>query len=552
MKLFLLLYFALWGQQSLFDDGDTAAPTKELAAPITLELDKAMSAPLFVDPLEVIGLLTVGDYIATGVPVDFEGVHFIITCAHVIKGIKPQDEIRFTSNKLKDVKCLIAAVDLKHDLCVLLAESNDLGVEVSDEPVKVGDKLYTVGGNGKLGGDAKIIRSEHTVKVSDAIDKGTYYTDGWGVPGRSGSATFNEQGKLVGIFCGLTPKEKYLVQTRTTKLIPLFDLKQYKVTFYSGATCTFCKQQHAITDNVNDRRIIADWTQEPCPDWIIKRLPRGYQLPVAVWSLGKNKYSWPLKSGVNTIQTLVDMCEKSGAVSLEYVKVSEAMGAEAPVGTINVGDYVDQLFGWYNTYLPNNTVAKMDWTRSGDQSFNVLGGKKEALTLERLLGKTGSFKFVLIYPESMSDSEKLQIRELEFFYNVNGDDINFTIEEFTVHGIVKQINNQLVLKSSTEQPKGFIGFMTLYTIVSTARTIWIILHPVADICLGGSLQLSTYLDQQSQQIVIDFQAPPTVKILSLMTFNLAIKQVVISHMKIVTKFTGTMFAKQYTFNIRKN
>jgi hypothetical protein len=539
-------------EKSLFDNGSPTreAPAsskvivkvaEELAAPIQLELyEKAASAANSAANSATVSNITVGErFRATAFPIVYDDDRYLITCAHVVRGVLPNEEIKF-NGKL----CHIIAVDRVQDVAILTCDDLSNGFELTTSK-PVDGKVYTIGGDGSS--NNSIVRWDHSILT---IEGNTIFTDGKGIEGRSGCPLFNQDNKVIGVFCGFD-KSKRNVNTTTSAIVSqLQDIKRYKVTFYSGDRCKFCKLQHEITDNINDQRVIADWTEEPLPDWIRKSLPRGYQFPVAVWSVGGDKVSWPSVSRVNSIQDLVDMLVMSNAVpTVAEQPAGIGIGGEQPCGALSMKPYVATLLTWYDDYLPNGAIGTLEWTRSGTRSFNIYGGTKTPITLENIMGKLGEMKLKVVYKDGTPEESKLQIRELSFSYSIDDDKITtLRFDDIVIYGLVDQVNAKLILKSDTEQPKGCVTVMTVWTIFSAIRNTWVILHPVVDINLGERLELSTY--KNNDTVFIDFKEPPSIKIISLMQFNLSIQQIVLNVEKAITKFKGTVFAKQYTFNIK--
>jgi len=343
------------------------------------------------------------------------------------------------------------------------------------------------------------------------------------------------------------------IQTQETlqALIDKFDLARKQAEMFAG----------------NDRRIVATWSDQPVPEWIAKKLPKDYQLPIGVWSTGNNHYSWPLKSGIYTVDQLYDMCKLTKAEPMKTDPSAPlSMGAgwrrqqrqqqqqEQPAGAIECLTYVDQMFGWYGDYLPQGATGKIVIQRSGARSFNLMGHKeKTVLALETLFGKTGSNELSVEYDGTVPEAKKLPIRHLKFGFSIDDDGIDFDIGKVRVYGLTKMVDDQLGTMNTGEQPKGFIGILTLISIISYVHTVYVLMNTVMDIELPGEIVItSRRLNDDS--IVVNFEKDkqPFVKIISLMTFNLGINEVTVNRAlkTAVAKFSGTIFAKQYTLRLK--
>jgi hypothetical protein len=567
--LLTILMILVTGDVSLFDDSDVTVNQPKLVAkvveptpPVVMELyEQAVSTtvtpgPLASTPMESTKIVAVGDHsFGTGVVVQGPNGPYVITCNHVIKDMKPKDVLSWGSLTGG------ALVSKSKYFDLVAIEFNDLdvtGVEISDVPVEVDQTYTSVGSNSKLGPESRITETNHVVKH---VLNDTFFTTGAYAPGRSGAGLFDSKGKLVGIFHGVqqqppAPGEYdtrgMQLYTKAKALGPLLSPVQYKVTFYSGAACTFCKQQHAITDAVNDKRIVADWTEDRCPEWILQKLVQPYMLPVAVWDCPDNRKSWPQTSGVRTIDEIVEFCEKTKAIPMSNEPM--AFGArrnrqptEQAVGSLVMGKYVDDLFNYYRKYLPVGTVGKVTWVRSGTTNFNVLGGEKTKITLETVCGRTGLFEIGIKYPASVDEESKLPVRDLKFGYTLTGDDAEFTLGPVKVYGLVKKVDNSII---EAERPAEAVGVSTLFTILTVVKSVYVLLNPVADIVVGNTVSMSTEMPD-ADHIVFDFVDMPSIRFVSLMTFNLGIRQVEITVDKIIFKFNGSRWIKQYTFDVKR-
>lgn len=560
--------------KSLSDQGDqpvvvqsrpTLIPVPEVPPVPTIPKDisiefypQAMSVGT-INPLVCTKVIKIGNKIATGLVIDTDsGCPYVVTCGHVVNGIDPKDVIYF--DKYADGAIVSKSQSL--DLAVVeFKEDIGPGVPISEYSVKVGDTITVIGGDGTP--ENKITTTTHKVVFTD---DNSFFCDGPLVLGRSGAGAYVND-ELVGVFCGVvgpTSKETKLIgkqiYTRASRLVPLLTPVQYPITFYSGATCRFCRQQHEITDAVNDKRIVATWSEERCPDFILKNLTLGYQLPVPTWPTDSTHWSWPQQWGVHSIDELVSLCEQSKAPGLKATNM--VMGGrwrnqqqQQPVGSVECAQQIDQLYGWFDDYLKNGATGRALLHRSGARTFNLYGGKATDLKLETLLGKTGGLELSIVYPDGTPENIKLPVRELKFGFMFDEDDIIFTVDSVRVIGLVKMVDGKIasLQMKDGEQAKGFIGILTLLSILSYIHTIYVLLHPVADIELGGEIAVSAQR-VDNDNVVINFEKgkQPFVKIRSLMTFNLGINQILINKAAktIIPKFDGTIFAKQYTLHYK--
>lgn len=518
--MYLILYLLLG--QSFFDNGV-----------VVHNQEAVLGKPVAISPIAATHLVKLTDSFGTGVAFTHNNKTYVATCAHVVANVKPKEQITYNGHQ-----CWIIAKDIANDVCILECDTDiGAGVDIGGV-VKAGQTLLSYGSNSDY--QENITKQEHNIgEVKDNVVLAT----GSLVFGRSGSGLYAQDNKLVGVLCGYNSQTKLQVFTPVSKLISLLPAKSYKVTFYSGKHCTYCKQQHAITDNVNDRRIIADWTEDTCPSWILKRLPVGYTLPIAVVDTIGGSKSWPQTSGVYSIDQLVGFCVAAKAVPVAKIEPMGGMKLKS-MGAINCKPYIDDLFEWHTKYVPMGCKGTFEWDRSGNQSFNLYGGTKTKLTVATVFGNAGQLRLAINYPPNFQ-GEMLNIRELGLHYTVVDGNVKLDLDSITIYGLEEELNSRL---NNAEQPKQF-ALMTLWTIISVIRDIWLVMHPTADLTVGGSLSASTQLIDQDT-IQIDCGAAIRLKITILMKFDLAVKQITITKQHITVHFDGSRLIKQYTFDIK--
>lgn len=672
-------------------------PVPQVPKEITLELyEQAMSAaePEFANYKDAthilgLGLDEVNHGFGTIVAIaNQQGCSYGVTCAHAVQDLQPKDVLTLDHQPAGT----LVAKDIKHDLAIVeFSKDLGMGVELSLDEVKPGDKLVSYGSAGFLPGVPfdratldKMTEIETTVQY---VEEDAIFTNDKELHGRSGAGLYRD-GKLVGIFQGIVPSDnrgqgqgtfngkswpkKYwglAIYGRAAQILPLLTPVSYNITFYGAKApdCQTCPQASRIVEvdeknfaaetakglvmldfwatwcqpckamepvirkleyvkiahinldkcpnlaakfNVgsiprfilmkdgvvvdgsligiqtqktlqdlidkfdtarkqfqmfssNDKRITVSWMDSPVPESVAKKLQPGYQLPIGIWSISNDHYSWPQNPGIYTVDQFVDMCEQSKAIPMKATvdPTPLRMGGrwarnqpQQPVGSVQCAEHIDRLFGWFDDYLKNHATGKALLHRSGARTFNVYGGKATDIKLETLLGKTGGLELSVVYPNDTPEEMKLPVRELKFGFMFDEDDVIFTIDSVRVVGLVKLVDGKIAaLNMKGEQAQGFIGVLTLLSILSWIHTIYVVLHPIADVELGGEIAVSAQRPDDDQ-VIINFEKgkQPFVKIRSLMTFNLGINQVVINRAAktIVAKFDGTIFAKQYTLHYK--
>lgn len=583
--LIIQLSIPAYAQQSFFDDGDKKVEVKlgePASAPIfvpqvklepTPETDVPPQAapPLSIEAFEkpassadiqstlpfkaeIVSTRTPegkGKY-CTGFIINAgDGYQYVITSSSILKFGNNFSFGAFHGGKL---------FNSDKDLAVLqFGENVGVGVDISQDDVKINDCLYSVGGGGIHPiGRHQITISDHVVK---RVTKSLIYIDSQGLAAneRVGAPVFTEEGLLVGVFTGKS-KEGLLILTKAAQIEGLLNKTvmsaaaptTHTVFYFTAKWCGPCRQVSPNVDLINKeggniQKVDVDLRPDLMNKYGITSIPAfvvEQDGKITVRRVGYMSYA-ELKG----LQPVAAPKEEMKPFGFKWR--GQQKQEQKPSAAIDCATQVDQLYGWYNDYLKGEATGSVIWNRSGERTFNLYGGEKSTISLERLCGKTGSFEFHVNYPSQTDEKDKLPVQDLKFAYNINGEDIDFTVDSVKVHsvGLAKMVNDKF---SQNEQAKGFIGVLTLFSILSTVHTLYVLFHPVADLELGGEFAASTQM--VGDEVLVNFVQgkQPTVKVKSVMNFSLPINQVIINRQtkKIVAKFSGTMLAKQYTLNIK--
>ena len=90
--------------------------------------------------------------------------------------------------------------------------------------------------------------------------------------------------------------------------------------------------------------------------------------------------------------------------------------------------------------------------------------------------------------------------------------------------------------------------MGIWTITTVVRDIFALLNPTCDLQLGGNVAATGVL--KSDTLTVEFQQCPSVKLVALFTFQLAIKRVEITEHSIRVVFSGSRLVKERTFQVQ--
>lgn len=449
------------------------------------------------------------------------GSGHLLTANHVISDLKPEDTLAVTKGN-KVIECYILKKNATKDYAILGTDSEIIGCKIAKEFNN--DLNVTCAGLHPLG--ELIIESHHKL-VGNGIISGNINF------GRSGGGIFNSNGELIGILCATSSDWTlaYFCKFMDISLV----ITQYELDIYSGKSCTFCKQQHVITDTTNDRRIKFNWSAESIPQAIQSRLSQGYNLPVIVGTNTMGMYTWPKVSGVKTIDQLVSFCE-AGVIMPYEPKAFGARSDDRACGALACRKHVDDMFAYWNRYIGEHK-AEGSWSRSGKAEFRAYPNV-EKFTFADLFGNVGGFTF-------KCDSPELPVNSVSTTYRVSGEDeITFDADPFVIKGLIRKYDEQM---GNIGKAQGFIDPVSLYLICSNIWTIWQITHPVADIGMGGKLAFEGVMENDT--LTIKFTDGPQIRIVLLFSFKLTVTEVRITKQHVVIFFSGSRFIKQKTFDI---
>lgn len=222
--------------------------------------------------------------------------------------------------------------------------------------------------------------------------------------------------------------------------------------------------------------------------------------------------------------------------------IANSVPTTATAGSIHASSQIRQLFAWWRSNIGEGIKASASWDRTGAQTFPLLAkGDWSAIAL---FGRSGRMEL------SAPGSKGLPVESIGFGYRVINDDISIDFDPVLLKGLASRLgpsvsHGQQSVRSSPVPSA--IGPGTAWTILSLVRGIWSLLHPVADLQLGGNVSATSILNGDT--LAIDFQQMPSIKIVALFTFNLAVKRLEISEQSIRVMFSGSSMIKERTFKV---
>lgn len=216
------------------------------------------------------------------------------------------------------------------------------------------------------------------------------------------------------------------------------------------------------------------------------------------------------------------------------------VAASGPAGAIYASGQIRQVLDYFRQYVGEGVKAEIGWDRTGATSFPLLS-KGDYSTLA-LFGAFGRFRL------SAKGAVNLPIESAGFSYSVDGEDISIDPDKITLKGLARQLNPTIRQNQTVGAGPSQFGPLTLLSVFSIISDVWNLLHPTADIILGGNVSASAILN--GDELTIDFSQCPRIKAVWLFTFDLAVKRVEISTSKVFVEFTGSRFIQSRTFEVR--
>lgn len=270
--------------------------------------------------------------------------------------------------------------------------------------------------------------------------------------------------------------------------------------------------------------------------WSRDRVPEGGEaIYPAIRFHGTQGYSQPAdKAGQyyipRTLGELASIVEKHSG----QAQASKAVAPSGAAGAIHAKSQIQSVFAWWRSNIGEGVKAECRLDRSGAQTFPLLAkGDWSALAV---FGKYGHVNMSAI------GAVNLPVQSLGFGYKVDGEDITIDADPITLKGFGK------TLSPATQATPSEVGPGTVLTIVSVIRGVWSLLNPHVSLTLGGNVSATGVLSGDT--LTIDFQQGPAVKIESLFTFSLGVKQVVITDKNVHVEFSGSRFVKSRDFAVK--
>jgi hypothetical protein len=202
-------------------------------------------------------------------------------------------------------------------------------------------------------------------------------------------------------------------------------------------------------------------------------------------------------------------------------------------GAIRGKQQIQDLLLWWRANIGEGVKTTARWDRTGAQTFPLLA--KGDWSVGALCGKYG-------HAELSAKGSRLPIDAIGFGYQVAGDDVTFDIDPLTISVL------KLKQPASMQAGPSEFGPGTLLTVITVVRGIYSLLHPTCDLQLGGTVSATGVLN--GEMLAIDFESCPSIKLVALFTFQLAVKRLEVKADSVRVLFTGSSLVKERTFAVQ--
>lgn len=429
----------------------------------------------------------------SGTAVSCDGVRtLILTVAHLATD-PPVGFYTVLYNNKKYAAILVSS-DQKKDVAILAVDTVIPTVGINERLPSVGESLVSVGASGGV-----FVEQSHKFVDSD----GTFlFATSRVLDGKSGGGLFDADGRLCGVVKGRVlekDQSSFVKSSVAASLLPV----RYEaygqsasprrlVKAYSLKSCRNCKAYHDKFGD-GDSRVAINWTDETLPDWIRRKLPRGYEAPVFVWTNG-SKSQWPQSSlGV----TLDQLSEWADALDADREMPPVACASVGFAGQEFLTEWLQTVQGWAGP----KAKATIRLVRNGGLDAILVKGTH---TKQDVFGKSGRFEFVLT-----DGGDSLPIHEIKFGYRFETKDgkERFYVDQDEVEIEIPETN--VFASSEPKQAYGCPLVFVAYQVISWGYTIYEILHPTIDIYLGNEITASATLEDGS--LNVQFEKAPSVR-----------------------------------------
>ena len=215
---------------------------------------------------------------------------------------------------------------------------------------------------------------------------------------------------------------------------------------------------------------------------------------------------------------------------------SDVVGASGAAGTFHGREQITEALDWIRSNVGEGVPMTFSWHRSGLQNFPLLA--KADWSALAIFGRSGRI-------EIDAPNSQLPVDHVGFGYRIAGDDLVIDADGITIKGAAS-----LLSPRESSEMSGAMGLdpMTIWSVLSVMRMVWSVLNPSADLTLGGNVSAEAVLN--GDMLTVTFKQMPSIRLVSIFTFQLGVQRVEISPTKVRLVFSGSRWVKERTFEVK--
>jgi len=208
-----------------------------------------------------------------------------------------------------------------------------------------------------------------------------------------------------------------------------------------------------------------------------------------------------------------------------------------------IRESIARILDVFGTAIGVGEKSTMTWSRTGAAEFELLAGRQDQWTAERIYGRLG--RFSVATPASQSDSVRIVDPHVQ--YELNGRDVTLTAK-----AVVSNLTRYMVANDDrVGSPVGFFG-MSAMSLFSLLPLIWSLLNPRFTLLLPNEIVMDAMLVEASggRQLLIEFtRGQPVVKASWGIQFTMAPVRLAVTESVITADYRVGIFSRSQTWRI---
>lgn len=208
-----------------------------------------------------------------------------------------------------------------------------------------------------------------------------------------------------------------------------------------------------------------------------------------------------------------------------------------PTSSLPIAPQVRSILDGFQRAIGIGNRVTLQWDRTGAATFELIGGKTDLWTAERIYGRLGRFSANCSDLAVAVNNPYLQYE----LCGSNNDDLRLTagVELPGFAARLTPTRYQFVGASGTGSPVGAIGITTVFGVLSL---VWALLHPRVTLNLPGTIELNAVL-VDANTLQITFKTPLTITVVWGLQFSCAPNQLTLTEHSAVVQYKSGWFAR---------